>query len=103
MENVPEPLTRKYNLRANPVQGNFVCYWEDKFAGKANPVLSLAMTALNKDENDALGLEEEKYPFQGILGENTWRFHMYGAIRIRGGKSWSMGNQCKSLRIWSPL
>ena len=66
MENVPlEPLTRKYNLRANPVQGSFGCYWEDEFAGKAKPALSLAMTALGEDENDPLGLEEEKRPFQG--------------------------------------
>jgi hypothetical protein len=66
LENVPlEPRTRKHNLRSNPVQDSFGCYWEDKFAGKAEPASSLGMAALDEDLNDALGLKKGKPPFQG--------------------------------------
>src|SRR3954447_25284056 len=66
LENVPlEPWTRKYNLRSNPVQGSFGCYWEDKFAGKTEPASPLVSTALDEDSNDASGLQKEKRSFQG--------------------------------------
>ena len=66
LENVPlEPLTGKYNLRSNHIKDSFGCYWEDKFAGKAELALSGVMTALDEDANDALGLRKGKRPFQG--------------------------------------
>ena len=82
LENVPlEPRTRKHNLRSNPVQDSFGYYWEDKFAGKAEPASSLVMTALDEDANDVLGLKKRNIPSKiGILRENTWRFRMYRAI-----------------------
>jgi hypothetical protein len=63
LENVPlEPWTRKHNLRSNLVQDSFSCYWEDKFAGKAEPALLLVMAALDENANDALGLKKRETP-----------------------------------------
>ena len=65
LENVPlEPRTRKHNLRSKPVQDSLGGYWEDRFAGKAEPASSLVMTALNEIANDAADLKRGKGSFQ---------------------------------------